>query len=155
MFRRAVVVLLLTACGRSATSDDETFPRRRPASTSVANGGDAMPNAVLVTPVTKEENPYFEFQVTRQVEPIGMPVSPQYPVSLRSAGVSGEVLIQFVVDTTGHVETRGVRILRSSDDLFSLAAREVLPRLRFRPAELEGRKVRQVVQQPFSFSVTR
>ena len=114
-----------------------------------------MPNAVIVMPTQADERPYIESQVTSPVKLVGVTQFPQYPVLLRSAGVSGEVLMQYVVDTTGRVERGSDRALRTSHELFTLAIHELLPRFRFRPAELQGRKVRQVVQQEFTFSVER
>jgi protein TonB len=66
--------------------------------------------------------------------------------------VEGEVLAQFVVDTTGHYEEGSFKVLKSSHELFTQAVRDALPQLRFNPAEAGGAKVRQLVQQPFTFS---
>ena len=74
---------------------------------------------------------------------------------LRSANVEGEVLVQFVVDTTGRVENGSVKVLKSSHDLFTNSVRSALSNMRFYPAEIGGRKVKQLVQQPFNFTLTR
>jgi protein TonB len=98
---------------------------------------------------------YFEFQVEKQVAPApGNPV-PRYPDMLRSANVEGEVLAQFVVDTTGRVEMSQFKVLKSSHDLFTSAVRQHLAVSRYYPAEIGGRKVKQLVQQPFNFTLTR
>src|SRR3954466_124881 len=47
---------------------------------------------------------YFEFQVEKQVSPFPGNPPPRYPDMLRSANVEGEVLAQFVVDTTGRAD---------------------------------------------------
>ena len=78
---------------------------------------------------------------------------PRYPEMLRQAGVAGEVEVEFVVDTTGRAEPGSLRILRSDHELFSAAVRSALPAMRFLPAEAGGRRVRQLVRQPFSFAV--
>jgi hypothetical protein len=62
------------------------------------------------------------------------------------------VLVQFVVDTSGVPDMRIFRVLQSSSPLFSAAVREALPGLPFAPARLEGRRVRQIVQQPVTFA---
>ena len=80
---------------------------------------------------------------------------PRYPDILRSAGVEGEVLAQFVVDTTGRAEAGSFKVLKSSHDLFVTAVKNALPGMRFIPAEVGGRKVRQLVQQPFTFAITK
>jgi len=99
---------------------------------------------------------YFEFQVEKQVAPVAGSTGPRYPDMLRSANVEGEVLAQFVVDTTGRVEgSPPPKILKSSHDLFTNAVRQYLSSARYYPAEIGGRKVKQLVQQPFNFTLTR
>lgn len=78
---------------------------------------------------------------------------PTYPPLLRSAGVAGVVLAEFVVDTLGRVEPGSLRIVQADHELFASAVREVVPRLRFIPAEVLGRKVRQLVRLPFRFDL--
>jgi protein TonB len=95
---------------------------------------------------------YFEFQVERQALPLAGNPAPVYPPMLRSANVEGEVLAQFVVDTTGAVDMTTFRILKSTHDLFTSAVKALLPNLRFSPAEVGGRRVRQLVQMPFQFN---
>ena len=98
---------------------------------------------------------FFEFQVEKQVAPAPGSGGPRYPDMLRSASVEGEVLMQFVVDTTGRVENGSIKVLKSSHDLFANAVRQYLQTARFYPAEIGGRKVKQLVQQPFNFTLTR
>lgn len=104
-------------------------------------------------PVSADQT-FFEFQVEKQVSPAGN-MNMQYPDLLRSAGVEGEVLAQFVVDTTGRVDMSTFKVLKSSHDLFTTAVRQALQRARYYPAEIGGRKVKQLVQQPFNFTLTR
>ncbi|HEX5580464.1 MAG TPA: energy transducer TonB, partial [Gemmatimonadaceae bacterium] len=95
---------------------------------------------------------YFEFQVEEPVTHIsgGAPI---YPADLRAAGVSGQVIAQFVVNTDGLVDTNTFKVLQASDDRFVAAVREALPGMRFEPAKAGGRTVRQLVQQPFVFEI--
>jgi protein TonB len=94
---------------------------------------------------------YFEFQVEKQA--YLMPGhAPKYPDSLRTARVEGQVLAQFVVDTTGRVELGTFKVLKSSHSLFTQAVRDALTTMQFTPAEVGGAKVRQLVQRPFVFS---
>jgi protein TonB len=69
--------------------------------------------------------------------------------------VEGEVLAQFVVDTTGRADMSTFKVLKSSHELFTQSVRNVLPNMRFYPAEIGGRKVKQMVQQPFTFALTK
>jgi len=99
--------------------------------------------------------PYFEFQVEQPVTPAPGSTQPRYPDMLRRAGVEGEVLAQFVVDTTGRAEVGSLKILKSSHDLFVQSVQNALPQMRFIPAEVGGRKVKQLVQQPFTYSISK
>ena len=105
--------------------------------------------------VVQSDQPYFEFQVEKPVVPAPGSISPRYPDMLRQAGVEGEVLAQFVVDTTGKAEPGSLKILKSSHDMFVQSVKNALPQMKFIPAEVGGRKVKQLVQQPFSFSITK
>jgi protein TonB len=106
-------------------------------------------------PVVQSDQPYFEFQVEKPVVPAPGSTSPRYPDMLRQAGVEGEVLAQFVVDTTGRAEANSLKILKSSHDLFIQSVKNALPQMKFIPAEVGGRKVKQLVQQPFTFSISK
>lgn len=97
--------------------------------------------------------PYFEFQVEKPVLPREGNPSPRYPDMLRSANITGEVVAQFVVDTTGRAEMRSFKALSSTHEQFTAAVRSALPQMRFYAAETGGRKVRQLVQQAFRFSL--
>jgi protein TonB len=94
---------------------------------------------------------YFSFQVEKQVLPRSDNPKPKYPSILESTGQSGEVLIQFVVDTTGKIDMNTVKVLKASNDLFASAVKAVLPQWRFLPAEAGGRKVKQLAQLPLTF----
>lgn len=105
-------------------------------------------------PVNNDQT-YFDFQVEKPVATAPGSAAPRYPDILRSAGVEGEVLAQFEVDTTGRINIASFKVLRKSHDLFEAAVRSALPNMRFLPAEIGGRKVRQLVQQPFVFALAK
>ncbi len=78
--------------------------------------------------------------------------APRYPDMLRQAGIEGDVRAQFVVDTLGRVEPGSVRVLEATHDQFAAAVRTALSsRARFTPAEAGGHRVRQLVEQTFTF----
>jgi len=105
--------------------------------------------------VVQTDQPYFDFQVEKPVVPAPGTAGPNYPDMLRSAGIEGTVLAQFVVDTTGRADMSTYKVLKSDNDLFSTSVKNYLGRARFLPAEVGGRKVKQLVQQPFQFSLNR
>jgi periplasmic protein TonB len=102
-------------------------------------------------PVTN--NTYFSYQVEKQVEMVPGQQAPHYPDVLRSANVEGEVVAQFVVDTNGRADMSTFKALKSTHDLFVQAVRNALRDYRFYPAEIGGKKVKQLVQQPFQFTL--
>ena len=101
------------------------------------------------------DQPYFDFQVEKAAAAIPGSGNPAYPEMLKSSGVEGEALVQFVVDTSGRAELGSFKVLRASHDAFGQAVRAALPRMRFLPAEIGGRKVRMLVQQPFAFALNK
>jgi periplasmic protein TonB len=108
------------------------------------------------TPAPANDNQtYFEFQVEKQVAPYPSNSAPRYPDMLRSANVEGEVLAQFVVDTTGRADMSTFKILKSTHDLFTNAVKAALPNMKFYPAEVGGKHVKQLVQMPFQFNLTK
>ena len=98
---------------------------------------------------------YFEFQVEKPAQAASGNPSPRYPEVLKSSGVEGKVMAQFVVMETGRADMDQFKILSSDNELFSNAVRDVVPRMRFLPAEIGGHKVRQLVQLPFEFKINR
>lgn len=102
-----------------------------------------------------ENQTYFEYQVEKPVMAVPGSPSPRYPDILKSAGVEGEVIVSFQVDTTGRAIPSTLTIMKSTHELFAAAVRTALPSMRFLPAEIGGKKVRQLVQQPFVFNIMK
>lgn len=121
--------------------------------TGVRGGGSDGVVGAEAPPVVDAAATFLPFQVERQVAQLPGRGSPTYPSLLQSQGVSGRVVAPFVVDTAGRIEAASFEVLESSHELFSAAVRRALPDMRFTPAEVGGRKVRQLVQQPFVFAV--
>jgi hypothetical protein len=94
-------------------------------------------------------------------------VRPRYPEDLPEKGVSGNVIMQFIVDTTGRAEMATVKDLwptsrpRLTGDKgkyyedFRRSVIQSIARDRFEPARIGGCKVRQLVQMPFGFRLRR
>jgi TonB family protein len=89
--------------------------------------------------------------VDREVVPLPTNPAPRYPAELRAAGIQGSVFARFVVDTAGRVRMETVSVDASDHPRFAEAVIEALRRSRYTPAELRGRKVPQLVVQPFVF----
>lgn len=135
-----------TAAVRRANSAGETPVSRE---VPVARSAGTRPTRV------DANQTFFEFQIEKPVTPIPGNPAPRYPDMLRSANVEGTVLAQFVVDTLGHADMSTFKVLKSTHDLFTEAVQKSLPNMLFRPAEIGGKKVKQLLQMPFEFSLTK
>jgi TonB family protein len=98
---------------------------------------------------------YIEPELERPVARDPNSAGPSYPDSLRAHGVEGLVVIRFIVDTGGHADSSTLRFVEATHPGFADAVRNALPRMRFIPAELDGRHVPQLVSQEFRFVITR
>jgi protein TonB len=105
-----------------------------------------------VTSAQESSVNYLDFQVEKPAK-VKISVSPSYPARLLSAKVEGEVLVQFVVDEKGIADMSSFKVIRSTNTEFTDAVKRAVRSTTFVPAETGGRKVRQIVQQPFQFSV--
>ena len=93
-------------------------------------------------------------EVDEMVERYDGSGAPAYPPDLLAMGTEGSVRFQYVVDTTGWVDTTTIEVLTSDDVRFTESVRAALGVMRFRPARREGRPVRQLVEQQFHFRIT-
>lgn len=91
-------------------------------------------------------------QVDRAVAPLGQ-LQPDYPSAMSAAGVEGEVLVRFVVDSSGRVEVGSITVLRTSHPQFGYSVQRWLARMHYRPGEVAGTPVRQLVEQRVGFTL--
>jgi TonB family protein len=126
--------------------------------TSPTPSTSASPAAAMTTakgPVAQDPSlPYFDFQVEQQATVVPGSPGPKYPESLRKQGVSGIVLGQFVVKEDGTVDLATLKIITSPSPELSAAVREGLKTMRFKPALVGNKPVKQLVQAPFDFSIS-
>ncbi len=99
--------------------------------------------------------PYFDFQVEKPATPVAGSRGPLYPLALREAGIQGQVLAQFVVNPDGTVDLSSFKAVKSDHAEFSAAVRAALADMRFEPARVGGKAVKQLLQTPFVFSLSR
>jgi TonB family protein len=74
-----------------------------------------------------------------------------YPAPLLLGRVSGHVVVEAVIDTTGRVEEGSIRVVESTDARFNEAARSYARGARFAPGRVAGRAVRVRFQIPVDF----
>jgi protein TonB len=109
----------------------------------------------VVGGIANTNQTYFEFQVEKPAEMLSESPKPKYPAVLESSGIAGEVQAQFVVSLSGKADMDSFKVLKSTNELFTQAVKNVLPRMRFSPAMIGGKPVNQLVQQSFQFAVPR
>ena len=120
-------------------------------------GGPALPTGTstgTVTPSELTSGAVVDVNAVERVPRIlGSAPPPRYPVALRESGVAGRVLVRFVIDTLGRAELDGAVVTETTHTLFSDAVKNVLGLYRFSPGSIGGRKVRTMVQLPFTFTL--
>jgi protein TonB len=76
---------------------------------------------------------------------------PQYPFEMRRAGIAGEVLVDFLVDTNGDVQN--AYAVRSSQREFEASAVQAVSKWKFKPGRKGGRDVITHMQVPIVFTL--
>ena len=129
-----------------ASTSDSDFP-----STSPWNGISESQYAGPAQPRTA----YEEVEVDAPASSLANQPTPAYPPSMRAAGVEGKVFARFLVNSDGLVSRESIRIVSSTNELFSEAVRDAIAKMRFAPARIGSKAVAQMVQQVFIFRLDR
>lgn len=138
-----------------ATVIPDILPASEPAAFPAFAGGGTSGSAPDEGAGTHGSSPLHAFQVDQEVRARGSNRAPVYPEVLRSRGVEGEVFVRFVVNEAGKVEMKTLEIISGTSPAFEASVRYALERARFEPAESNGRKVAQLVEQRFQFRLDR
>jgi outer membrane biosynthesis protein TonB len=79
--------------------------------------------------------------------------APAFPTSARVHALkSGQVQLEFVIDTTGHVESESLRVVTYTDSSFIESARAAVLSCRFEPGKIRHRPVRTRSVQVITFA---
>ncbi len=144
--------------GRLGFDKTPVNPRPSRAATVPKRGEGNRPMAVAVAVKARpggDDSVMSVLQVDSTVKRYLDSASPAYPPDLLAKDVEGSVYTEYVVDTTGYADTASLVILSSTHPEFTQAVREALPYMRFHPAKIGNRKVRQLVEQQFTFKIRR
>jgi len=76
---------------------------------------------------------------------------PQYPFEMRRAGIAGEVVVDFIVDSNGDVQN--AYAISSSQREFEAAAVQAVMKWKFRAGRKGGRNVNTHMQVPIVFTL--
>ena len=77
---------------------------------------------------------------------------PKYPAVLESAGITGRVVFDFVVDTLGRVNRSSIKVVSSTNKAFEQPAVDALVTAVFAPGKVQGAPVQVLVRQAISFT---
>ncbi|HEY6825606.1 MAG TPA: hypothetical protein VI259_02040 [Gemmatimonadaceae bacterium] len=155
--REAVHYVKLAPEGPGAGEGPRVMGDARPPAVPDEIVGNRSPDTVTSTPVppsTGQDSVYSVLEVDVAVVRAANSAAPAYPLKLLQAHVSGSVAAQYIVDTTGFADTSSFHVLNTPRPEFIQAVKDVLPYMRFEPAKIGNTKVRQLVEQQFSFKIT-
>jgi periplasmic protein TonB len=93
----------------------------------------------------------FDISKLDQVPEPKYRVEPQYPFEMRRAGVTGDVVVDFIVDTNGNV--MNAYAARSSQREFEANAVTAVSKWKFKPGRKNGRNVNTHMQVPIVFTL--
>jgi periplasmic protein TonB len=93
----------------------------------------------------------FDISMLDQQPAAKFQARPQYPFEMRRAGIAGEVVVDFIVDTNGDVQN--AYALRSSQREFEAAAVQAVSKWKFKPGRKGGRDVPTHMQVPIVFTL--
>jgi len=155
--REAVHYVKLAPEGPGVGEGPRMMGDTRPPTTRDEIVGDRSKDTVTSTPVppsTGEDSVYSVLEVDVAVVRAANSAAPAYPLKLLQQHLSGSVAAQYIVDTTGFADTSSFQVLNTPRAEFIQAVKDVLPYMRFEPARIGKVKVRQLVEQQFSFKIT-
>jgi hypothetical protein len=113
---------------RQLTADETGCDSTRPAGSEPVYHADSVDRAARAPYVRVSELPYR----MREVQ-------------------TGRTMLQFVVDAEGRVERCSIALVEESEPAWTAAVLPELRKARFDPARKDGRKVRQLVYQVFTY----
>jgi hypothetical protein len=106
------------------------------------------------TPQPTHDSVYSILQVDTAVARMANSAAPAYPLTLLESHVMGYVQARYTVDTTGFADTSSFTVLKATNPEFVTAVRDALPYMRFMPAKIGSIRVRQLVEQQFTFRIS-
>ena len=142
--------------GGGAEVAEKRLPVETPQAADPGPGPEELGSDIAAPPLQVEstgDSVMTVLQVDTAVARYDDSAAPPYPSSMLLKQLEGTVAIQYVVDTTGFADTSSVVVLAATHPDFAMSVRNTLPVMHFRPAVMNARKVRQLVQQLFSFKI--
>jgi len=76
----------------------------------------------------------------------------RYAPEMQRLGVSGTVIVEATLDTTGRVVPASVKVIQSPNPVFDAETRRVVLASVYRPARVQGKASRVTIRQPITFA---
>jgi TonB family protein len=145
--------LQFVSVGEIGSSTDVSTKGTEPVSRSSAAKNDQA-NLISVPKTVSDDDAYSVLDVDSAAVRDPSSAAPAYPPAMMSLSIEGMATMRFVVDTAGRVDLSTVKTLSATNAAFSNAVLVALPRMRFHPAHIGARAVRQESQEVFKFQLT-
>ncbi len=112
--------------------------------------------SMSIVPEVRDPNMFrgmkvFDISMLDQTPVPKFQARPQYPFEMRRAGIAGEVVVDFIVDTNGDVQN--AYALRSTQREFEAAAVQAVSKWKFKPGRKGGRDEPTHMQVPIVFTL--
>lgn len=134
------------------SNDDAELVRLRDEANALKTKLQARVSAPAPSPVPGQNAEVFDLsKLDRQPRP-RFQARPQFPAEMRLAGISGEAVVDFVVDANGDVQN--AYAIRSSQREFEAAAVEAIKKWKFEPGMKNTRSVNTHLQVPIVFTLS-
>ncbi len=116
----------------------------------------AISASMSIVPEVRDPNMFrgmkvFDVSMLDQTPVAKFQARPQYPFEMRRAGIAGEVVVDFIVDTNG--DGQNAYAIRSSQREFEAAAVQAVSKWKFKPGRKGGRDVPTHMQVPIVFTL--
>lgn len=134
---------------------DKTFPRKDPKLMNIKKItlialAQVMACGAIYAASPDETN--IDFALEDQTDAYVLEtVAPKYPIEMLERGVQGRTLLMLRVDEVGEVSD--IRVVTSSNQLFSQAAVKSVKKWYFQPGTRDGEAVPQIVTVPVDFLI--
>lgn len=135
----------------SVTAFTQPLQPPPPPGLTAAKGSISIPVVKPGTKLGQGMKDLFDVANLDQPPVLRVPVQPNYPFEMRRAGISGEVLVEYIVDSSGRVSQ--AQVVRSSQREFEQPAMQAVLKWQFRPGRKGGRAVNTRVQQVITFNL--
>ena len=154
--RESIRYITMEQMGLGTGDGPRTMGDERPVTADLSIGH--APVDSLATPAAPEipgatDSVFTVIDVDSAVARSEDSAAPAYPPAMLSAHVMGFVSARYVVDTTGRADVASFEVIKSTNPAFESSVREALPNMRFKSAKIGAVKVRQLVEQTFSFRI--